>query len=146
MNATCLLLALVVAAPAPKDKPKPGPDVVGDWIVESITTNGRLLPQGAGNELCYSFTKEGQWKIRRGDSEVASTLNRRFELNTKVSPATFDLVILRDMTESSRMNGIVKIEGDTMTIVVCRTKGERPKSFDANDPNAQSTYLLKRKK
>jgi uncharacterized protein (TIGR03067 family) len=141
--------ALGVAAPALKEKPKPELDVVGEWQVESITTNGRKSTTAPN--LVYSFTKEGKWLILRDGEETKTTLDRRFEFDAKAAKPTMDL-ITSAVNPNTRLRGIFKIEGDTLTICGIRAtagpgeQAPRPTTFESAEGSGASLYVLKRVK
>lgn len=144
MNVVLLGLALGVGAPALKEKDK-APSMVGEWEVESVTTNGTQSPAGTG--LRYTFTDDGKWLIARNGKESSPTINRGFTEDRKPNPPTVDLVTSRPGGPESRMIGIYKIEGDTLTICGTRTKGgDRPTKFEALEGSGNTLYVLKRPK
>ena len=145
MNATVLLaLALGVGAPNLKDKEK-APSLIGEWEVESVGTNGNPIAATPG--LRYTFTVDGQWLIHRNGKETAPGTNRAFEFDLKRNPPTVDLLSNTKLANTSRLLGIYKIEGDTLTIVGTRAKGvERPTKFDVTEGSGMTVYVLKRAK
>src|SRR4051812_16883520 len=138
---TTLLLALSLAAPNLKDKPKAEPSVVGEWEVESITVNGRQSTTTPG--LNYVFTKDGKWQIFRDGQETSATLARGFTMDAKASPPTVDLITNTAAANGSRLEGIFKVEGDTLTICRTRQKGaERPTKFESPEGSQITLYVL----
>jgi uncharacterized protein (TIGR03067 family) len=143
MNAVLVGLALAVSAPALKDRPK-NPDLVGEWIVESTTINGTTRAPG-GEELVYEFTKDGLWIIRRGDKEMASP-NRGYTIDSKASPPHVDLMTNTARPDTTRREGIFKVEGNTATLCVAAAREPRPTTFESSIGNRDTIYVLKRKK
>jgi uncharacterized protein (TIGR03067 family) len=144
VNVVLLGLALGLGAPALKDKEKP-PTIVGEWEVESITTNGRQSAVGGG--LRYTFTVDGKWLIHRDGIESSPTINRGFTADAKPNPPTVDLTTSRPGGPESRLIGIYKVDGDTLTICGTRAKGaDRPTRFEAPTGSGITIYVLKRSK
>jgi uncharacterized protein (TIGR03067 family) len=144
VSATLLGPALALGAPNLKEKDK-GPSLVGEWEVESITSNGMQSPAAPG--LHYTFTDDGKWLIQRNGKEMSPTINRGFTTDAKPTPPTVDLVTTRPGGPESRMIGIYKIDGDTLTICGTRTKGsDRPTKFEAPEGSGNIIYVLKRPK
>src|SRR5215211_3796247 len=128
MGTVLLGLALTVGAPALKDKDK-APSLIGEWEVESIGTNGAQTATTPG--LRYTFTDDGQWLIRRNGKDTSPTIGRGFTVDPKRNPPAVDLVTNTKVANPSRLLGIYKVEGDTLTIVGTRAKGaDRPTKFD----------------
>jgi uncharacterized protein (TIGR03067 family) len=144
VNVVLLGLALGLGAPALKDKEK-APSIVGEWEVESITSNGTQSPAGSG--LRYTFTEDGKWVISRNGKETSPTITRQFVSDVKPNLPTVDLVTARPGGPETRMVGIYKIDGDTLTICGTRAKGaDRPTRFEAPEGSGNIIYVLKRPK
>jgi uncharacterized protein (TIGR03067 family) len=144
MGTVLLGLAVTVGAPALKDKEK-APSLVGEWEVESITTNGNPSATTAG--LRYTFTADGKWVIHRNGKETSPTISRGFTADPKPNPPTVDLVSNTNAANGSRLLGIFKVEGDTLTICGTRTKGaDRPTKFEAPEGSGLTLYVMKRAK
>jgi uncharacterized protein (TIGR03067 family) len=142
MGSVFLGLALVIGAPALKEKEKP-PTLEGEWEVQSVTSNGNMTLNSSG--LRYTFTGDGKWLIQRNGAESSPTLNRGFTSDPKQNPPTVDLITNVAAVNGSRLLGIFKIEGDTLTICGTRTKGgERPTKFEAPEGSGLTLYVLKR--
>jgi uncharacterized protein (TIGR03067 family) len=138
-----LILALTLAAPNLKDRAGK-PDLVGEWVVESTTVNGatRAPP---GDELTYTFTKEGQWIIRRGGKESVSP-NRAYTVEPDARPPRIEMMTDKTRADLTGRSGIYKVEGDTATICVAPAQQPRPTAFESTIENRHVIYVLKRKK
>lgn len=143
MNAALLFgLAVGVSAPALKDPPRNASDIIGEWVVESVTIRGT---QRQTANLVYTFTKDGKWIIHRDDNEVP-TVHRTYTSNPKALPPTVELMSSMKGGDISRREGIYKVEGDTLTICVAEAGKARPEKIESNARTGQTTYVLKRKK
>ena len=143
MTTVLLGLALGLGAPALKDKPT-SPSLEGEWEVEGVTTGGR--PSKVAPGLRYTFTPDGKWLISRDGQALSPQHNRTVVVDAKPNPPTVDMVSNANAANSSRLLGIYKVEGDTLTICGTRGGAERPSSFDSPDGSAVTTYVLKRVK
>jgi uncharacterized protein (TIGR03067 family) len=138
-------LTLAVAAPNLKDPPKTLPTIVGEWEVESLTTNGMLSNTTPG--LIYTFTTDGKWLIHRDGQVIGATTNRGFTMDQKTNPPSVDLVSNSKAANTLRLVGIFKIEKDTLTICGTRQQGaERPTKFESTEGSQITMYVLKRVK
>ena len=145
MGTTLLGLALAVGAPALKDR-ETAPSLVGEWEVESIGTNGN--PNAATTAgLRYTFTEDGKWLIHRNGKETAPGTSRGYTADPKRKPPGVDLLSNTAAANGSRLVGIYKVEGDTLTICGTRVKGaDRPTTFEAGPGSGRTVYVLKRAK
>jgi uncharacterized protein (TIGR03067 family) len=129
-------LAAAFAAPAPKDPaPKEAgpPDLVGVWVCESITYNGRETPNP---DLAWEFTAAG--KLLLGHKGKERSLAGTYKVTAVKGPATFDW----DTGDIGvKYWGIVKVEANVLT--VCYFAGgvnDRPTRFDA--PRGSGAQLV----
>jgi uncharacterized protein (TIGR03067 family) len=145
MGTTVLVLALTLGAPALKDK-ETTPSLVGEWVVESVTSNGASVSVTGG--MRYIFTPDGQWLIRREGMElILDGGTRGYSVDPKPNTPTVDLITTRIKGPETRLFGIYKIEGDTLTICGTRTKGgDRPTKFESLEGSNTTLYVLKRPK
>jgi uncharacterized protein (TIGR03067 family) len=142
MNAVLLGIALAVAAPALKEKVEP--DIVGEWVAESIQSTGRTRPPSSG-ELRYVFAADGKWTVYRGEFRIGSG-SRGYNTDPKKSPATIDLISDTTEQEPSVSHGIYKIEGDRLTLCVSRGRSSRPTRFEVSEESPGALYVFKRAK
>ena len=151
MNTTLLGLALVVGAPNLKDEPKKAPEIVGQWVVEKMSVGGK---EGGklGTEMVYEFTADGKWLIKR-DGVLNKTPPREIRYDTKAKPATVDVIYTTSAPGkggiggiSRDMHGIYKVEGDTLTICLSPSGGERPTKFDSDQGTPVMLMTLTRVK
>src|SRR6476619_3329799 len=116
MNAFLVAIAFAVSAPALKEKKEP--DLVGEWVVESMQSTGRIRPASV-DEVRYVFTAEGKWIVYRGEQRIGSG-SRGFNIDPSKSPATIDLVSDTTEQEPTVSHGIYKVEGDKLTLCISR--------------------------
>lgn len=144
MQGTILFsVALALGAPALKDPPKKDLNLAGEWIVESQVTNGRPLKSKI--ERKYIFSADGKWTQTTSTSKITPKLTRAFTIDDKNKPAAIDMK-LSALATSTMYTGIVKIEGDTMTLCYSRKADERPTKFESPERSTFILIVLKRAK
>jgi len=140
MNLTLLLgVAVGVSAPTIKDPPKKDSTIVGEWFIESITTDGKLTRSLPGAR--YEFTTDGQLIDRR--DEATSTPVFQYKVDPKADPPTLEL---GKQADDLFALSIYKVEGDTMLWCCSLDAKKRPKAFDAAAGSGQILTVLKRVK
>ena len=137
-----LLLALALAAPGPKDAPKAPAEnpLLGEWVVASHVSSGKLLPP-FGKPEHITITTD-RWKVTK---ELESESN--LTLDATKDPAHIDVWVAAqgDDDKSSRARGIYRLDGDTL--VVCYTlNGARPTKFESPPKSGVWVMTLKRVK
>jgi uncharacterized protein (TIGR03067 family) len=144
MNTLLLGLSLTIAAPALKDPPKKTDTIVGEWEVESLTMGGQ---PSTTTGLKYTFTADGQWLIHRDGQVIGVAANRGFTMDNKTTPPSVDLISNTKAANMLRLQGIFKVEKDTLTICGTRQQGaERPTKFESPEGSQIVIYVLKRVK
>ena len=142
MNTT-LILAMTLAAPALKDPPKKDVDIVGEWVLESQTTNGRELKSAPGRR--YNFMADGKWTQTTAKAKATSKINRAYTIDAMAKPAAIDMKTSASLAQPN-MIGILRIDGDTLTICYAASGEERPKSFESGEGSGVTVLILKRAK
>lgn len=141
MNTTLFLTALALTAPALKDPPKKDVDLSGEWVVETQVTNGRPLMSTIVRR--YIFSADGKWTMTTGKNTPA--LTRTYAINQSKKPATIDMK-LNALNDAPNYSGIVKVEGDVMTLCYTRKVGERPENFGSQVGSNHILIVMKRAK
>lgn len=134
---------MTLAAPALKDPPKSDFNIVGEWVVESQITNGREMKTAPGRK--YHFMADGKYTQTTAKAKAPSKINRSYAIDTKTKPAAIDMKTSVGL-EQPNMIGIVRQDGDTLTICYVGTGLERPKTFDAADGSNATVLIMKRVK
>lgn len=145
MNTTLLITVLVVGAPALKDPPKKELKIEGDWVVESQVTGGRPLKSSI--ERHYIFSADGKWTMTsaRAKAKNAPSLARTYAIDASTNPASIDMKTSSGLTQPN-MVGIVKIDGDTLTLCYSRAGEERPRTFESPENSSIILIVMKRVK
>jgi uncharacterized protein (TIGR03067 family) len=121
-------LALMLAAPATKEAKKDTPSIIGEWVCETVTSNGRTEPRaGAKAQLVYTFSADGKLVIGEGGvwskSEYKAVANKE--------PAELDWG-----DPAMPTLAIYKIEKDALTLCY---PGPKPPGARKGGPAARPT-------
>jgi uncharacterized protein (TIGR03067 family) len=144
MYTMLLASAFALNAPALKDKLLGNADIVGEWVVESVQSSGRMRPPRK-DEMRYTFAADGKLTVTRGERKFGGD-DRGYSFDPDKSPATIDLIGDTTDQEPSVSRGIYKIEGDKMTLIIPRRRGDRPTTFEVSRDSPGTIYILKRAK
>lgn len=114
--------------------------LVGQW---SYTTGER-----AGQKVDMS-RMAGDVTFRKNDLTLPAGPDEQFliaySIDETKKPATIDLTIKDGPVKEGKSVGILKIEGDTLTLCYCFEGSERPKKFESTEDNGAHLFVLKRK-
>lgn len=119
---------IVVQAGGGKD----GPKVDGAWNAIAGISDGKKLPQDIIDKINLVVTiKEGKYKVTVGGKQVEAGT---YKLDTKTKPNHLDLTITEGDDKGKTQLGIMKLEGDQMSVAFAKAGGkDRPKNFDGGD-------------
>jgi len=140
MNFTLVVTVLVLGAPALKDPPKKEVNIVGEWVVESLTSGGAVAK--SATPQTYTFSADGTWTVTRGGKAMGKT-NRTYSIDKTTSPASIDLKTSAAAARPS-MTGIVKVEHDVLTLCYSRGGEDRPTKFESPEDSTIILIVLRR--
>jgi uncharacterized protein (TIGR03067 family) len=67
----------------------------------------------------------------------------KYTVDAKASPASVELEIVEpDMFKGSKATGIVKLDGDTLTLCYPAMGGDKPKDFDAKKDSGNYSFTM----
>jgi len=137
-------MSLTVGAPAKDAPPKDGPAIVGEWVGEKAVVGGKEQPVPKGG-ISFTFTADGKMIVREGEREKADT--GTYKADPKKDPAEVDIIPPEDKKEPT-VQGIYKVDGDTLTLCFARGKAgaARPSKFEAPEGSDVIVITLKRVK
>lgn len=135
-----LTLALLAADPSPEPESPEQTDqrrMSGDWTMVKVLRNGKAMDKELDKVTVIIAKDTITIREPKRDEVAGYTLRaskkpRQIDLQPKNAGAKGELVV----------QGIYKIEGDTLTICFRKNGKTRPDSFEADDI---STLVLKRK-
>lgn len=145
MNTTLLITALAVGAPALKDPPKKELKIEGEWVVESQVNGGRHLKSSI--ERRYIFSGDGKWTMTSSKAKAknAPSLTRTYVIDGSTNPPSIDMKTSSGLTQPN-MIGIIKVDGDTLTLCYSRSGEDRPKTFESPEDSSTILIIMKRAK
>src|ERR1051325_5387132 len=112
------------AAPAP---PAPLAQIQGSWQMVDYKLAGKMMAQSTIDNISITIT-EDEMRLVNKNAKANGGVLYSFSFDPSKSPATFDF---KGKTLSKiGYTGILKVEGDLMTMSFVRESIERPKQFD----------------
>ncbi len=137
MTALWTLIAGLALAAADPEAKKDEDRLQGTWKVASIENDGKKLDPKTFAE--WKLVVAGNKMTALDGKEVMD--DHVFHLDAAAKPPAIDLTLLTGAKKDQTMQGIYRLEGDTLTVCVNEPgKKERPKEFGA--PAGGSFMLL----
>jgi uncharacterized protein (TIGR03067 family) len=130
-----------LAAPALKDPPAKPSVLVGEWRLETSTTDGTA--SRITGEVVYVFTADGRHGRRDG---TGPTTWFKYRADDAADPPALD--VLADPTDAgpTTFRKAFRVEGDTLTICFPLAGEARPRSLASGKGSDTRTYTLRRVK
>jgi uncharacterized protein (TIGR03067 family) len=135
-------LAVAVGAPGAKDPPKKEASIVGVWVREKLTANGKDESEHAAGAR-FTFTEDGKFLMKQKDREERD--EGTYKVDPKKDPAEIDLMG-RGGKKDSPFPGIYKLDGDTLTICILKGGATRPTKFESPEGSELILMTFKRAK
>jgi uncharacterized protein (TIGR03067 family) len=138
---TLMALGLVIAATGvsiAEDKKDP---IAGKWTVESVTRDGKAVDafKGAVREI-----GDGKSTLTPPADSKAPASTATYTLDTTKTPITIDIKPKGGTYDGKTLLGIVKVDGDTLTIAFAEPGKDRPTKFES--PEGSGVVLSVHKK
>jgi uncharacterized protein (TIGR03067 family) len=137
MSALLLAVPLLIGAPALKDGRKSAEQPLGEWAIERLEFNGRLIETKPDDRM--SISADAFALLRLGKFQSSSEPAAFFKADRGKAEVDF----YPDDPKKLR-RGIWKIEGDTLTICDAGRGVDRPIEFAAPEGSKCSLWVLKR--
>jgi uncharacterized protein (TIGR03067 family) len=138
-----LVLGLPLPAAGTDDPPKLPKELVGSWALVRTENSGTVsTPEEGDPKSRLTFTAPDKGVFKAGEVKTELTV----KVHTAVKPALID-VTLGDAGSKQTLEGIWKVEGDTLTICISPPeKKERPTEFQAGEGTGFILFTFQRDK
>jgi uncharacterized protein (TIGR03067 family) len=125
---TLLSLSLFIAAFGICQAKDEKDATAGKWFIESVTRDGKEATalKGAIREH-----KDGSYKITPPKDSKAQPSGGTYTLDTSKTPVTIDMKAKGGTYDGKTLLGIVKVDGETMTICFAEPGKDRPTKFES---------------
>lgn len=128
---TLFALGLVAAqfgatgATAADEKKDP---TAGRWVIESVTRDGKPDPALKGGQREHA---DGKYTMARTTDSAKPFATGTYALDATKAPTAIDLKPKGGTYDGKTLLGIVKVDGDTMTIAFAEPGKDRPTAFES---------------
>ncbi|MBA4190108.1 MAG: hypothetical protein C0467_19155 [Planctomycetaceae bacterium] len=121
-----LVMALgMVSLATAEDKKDP---TAGKWVVESVTKDGKSVDALKG---AVRVNEGGKYTLTpAADSKYPASAGT-YTLDLTKSPVTFDAVVKGGSYDGKTLLGILKVDGETLTLAFSEPGKERPTKFES---------------
>lgn len=113
----------------------------GEWHPQSIIVDGNPLEKSKFAQVKLSI-KQNNYAVYQGDKKVSAGV---FIVDKSKNPHAIDIVADAPNGKKLKLLGIVKIQGDTMTICAAPSAKGRPTEFEAAKGSQRQLVVYKRK-
>jgi uncharacterized protein (TIGR03067 family) len=143
LSTVLLCIALASGAPGLKDAPRKDGSIIGEWLAEQITLNGKPSEKAKGDRLMWVFGGDGTLTV---SNDGKTLMSFEFTADGKSTPATLDMKGVTGLTAGSNNQCIYKIEGDKLTLNARWSTFDRPTKFESTVDSKCNLYVFKRVK
>ncbi len=134
------VLAGAVGVVSADDKKDP---VAGKWVVESVTRDGKPVDALKG---AVRVLGDGKYTLTPAAGSKAEPSSGTYALDTTKSPTALDTTAKGGTYDGKTVPGIVKVDGDTLTIAYGEPGKDRPAKFESAAGSGVTVAVHKRAK
>jgi uncharacterized protein (TIGR03067 family) len=127
---TLLALGMVVAAFGISSAADDKDPTKGKWVIESVTRDGKA------NDALKGAVREhadGKYTLTPAKDSKAPATTGTYTLDTTKSPVAIDMKPKGGTYDGKTLLGIVKVDGDTLTVAFAEPGKDRPKAFESKE-------------
>jgi len=117
-------------------------DLVGSWTCASAVIDGKPLAEGTAKELRLTMTAD-RYKTERGDQVL---FDSTYTLASSKTPAEIDMVGTEGDLKGKAALGILKLDGDSLTMCYVMPGKDRPTVFESQPNSGAFLVVWKRAK
>lgn len=134
---TTTLFALALGVTTADDKKDP---TAGKWVIESVTRDGKAEDALKGAARVHN---SGKYTITpAGKADITGT----YSVDLSKTPTAIDMKPAAGTFKDKTLQGIVKVDGDTMTIAFAAPGKERPTAFESKADSGVTLAVHKKAK
>ena len=119
------LVALALGITAADDKKDP---TAGKWVIESVTRDGKADDDLNGATRVHDG---GKYSVKPVAGAKTPAVEGTFTIDATKSPATIDMKPGSGRYKDKTLLGIVKVDGDTLTVAFAEPGKDRPATFES---------------
>jgi len=139
-----LFALAVVSAPfgltAAEDKKDP---TNGKWVVESVTRDGKAVDALKGAVRVHT---DGAYTFTPAKDSKAEPSSGTYKINATKTPMHIDTAAKGGTFDGKTLQGIVKVDGDTLTIAYAAPGKDRPTAFESKEGSGVVVAVHKKAK
>jgi len=143
LRALVLGFALIAATAVSAEDKKPEgklDKLVGDWKV----TGGTKAGEKAGDDAKKGVVTVTKDKITLTDGDMKFVFT--YKADAAKDPAEIDMEIVEpDAFKGTKAKGIIKLDGDKVTLCYHPMGGDRPKKFESTKDNGNYMFMMEKK-
>ena len=112
-------------------------DLLGSWTCVSAVIDGKPLAEGTAKELRLTLTAD-RYTTERGEQVL---FDSTYKVDGSKAPPQIDMIGTEGDLKGKTAPGILKLDGDTLTMCYVMPGKERPTAFDSQ-PNTGATLAV----
>jgi len=132
--------SLLVGAAVKGAEPVSAKNLAGTWSCNSAVIDGRPLADETARQLKLTMTTD-RYKTERGDQVL---FDSTYMLNAAKTPVQIDMVGTEGDLKDKAALGIVKLDGDQLTMCYVMPGKERPTVFESGPQSGVFLVVWKR--